>query len=126
MKRFTLIILFASIIFSFSFRNDSNPLTGGWEMTSKTPSGDKMVIAALFRKNGTYDGFANNKSFVTGSYHLKHDIIYISDATCNIKYEGTYKLRFMGQRDSVQFMAIQDTCKGRYSGVNGFVFKKVK
>jgi len=109
----------------FSYPEETNPLVGRWEWTRVYPEGP-LSILAVFRSNGTYDGFANKKSFVSGTYSVKHDTLFISDPVCNSKYSGTYKLTFLGQRDSVRFNVIQDTCKGRRGGVNGMVYKQVK
>lgn len=113
-------VLFAAL----SFTADNNPLVGKWEYSSTQP-GDPFKLLAIFRANGTFDGFINKKEFVSGAYHMKHDTLYISDPTCNAQYEGIYKVEFFGRRDSLKFHVIQDTCKGRREGTNGFLFKNV-
>ncbi|SDH15051.1 hypothetical protein [Mucilaginibacter gossypii] len=115
------IVLFAAV----SFTSQTNPLVGKWE-NSGVFKGDPYKFLAIFRANGSFDGFMNNKEFVSGTYHMNHDTLYMSDPTCNAKYEGKYKVEFFGQLDSLKFHVIQDTCKGRVEGTNGFLFKRVR
>ncbi len=125
MKKFYLFSALVIILFpDISFTIDGNPLVGKWE-NKGTSHGQAFNLMAIFRANGTYDGFINKKEFVSGLYHMKHDTLYIADATCNDKYEGTYKMEFFGQRDSLKFHVIQDTCVGRREGTDGKVFKKI-
>ncbi|WP_439695965.1 hypothetical protein ACFGVS_24655 [Mucilaginibacter sp. AW1-7] len=116
-----LVVLLFSVI---AFTNDTNPLVGKWEY-STTSQGQPFKLLAIFRANSTFDGFINKKEFVSGTYHMKHDTMYISDPTCNAKYEGIYKVQFLGQLDSLRFHVIQDTCTGRREGTDGFLFKKI-
>lgn len=124
MKKSIVLSLLVICLLSAAFREDPDPLAGRWEWHHVFKEGP-MTILAVFRTNGTYDGFANKKAFVTGTYKVKHDTLYISDATCNAKYTGMYKLKFFGARDSVQFKVIQDTCRGRRKGVDGFTYKRI-
>jgi hypothetical protein len=125
MKKFCLPGVLLVIVCSFiSFKSDTNPLVGKWEYSS-TYQGGPFKLLAIFRNNGTFDGFINQKEFVSGTYHVNHDTLYMSDPTCNAKYEGSYKFEFFGQRDSLKFHVIQDTCSGRREGTNGKLFKKV-
>ncbi|UOE52820.1 hypothetical protein MTO98_17265 [Mucilaginibacter sp. SMC90] len=87
--------------------------------------GEPFNFLVIFRINGTFDGFINKKEFVSGVYHMKHDTLYISDATCNAHYQGTYKVEFYSLRDSLKFHLIQDTFKGRKEGTNGLLFKNI-
>lgn len=57
---------------------------------------------------------------------MKHDTLYISDPICNSAYQGTYKIQYQGQMDSLTFHVIKDTCRARREGSDGFTFKKVK
>lgn len=125
MKKFYLLSTFVIILFSaIAFASDTNPLVGKWEY-SGTSQGQPFKLLAIFRVNGTFDGFINKKEFVSGAYHMKHDTMYISDPTCNDKYDGIYKVEFFGTLDSLKFHVIQDTCTGRREGTNGLLFKKV-
>lgn len=110
---------------AFSPVNDDYSILGKWECI-KTYNGSPLSLVAIFRANGVYDGFANKKAFITGKYKMMHDTLHISDVTCNSAYEGTYKVKFFGDRDSLQFNVIRDTCVGRREGSDGFVFKRLK
>jgi hypothetical protein len=123
-KLYLLIALVVIICSAISFTIDTNPLVGKWEYFG-TSQGQPFKLLAIFRTNETFDGFINKKEFVSGAYHMKHDTMYISDPTCNSKYEGVYKVEFFGQRDSLKFHVIQDTCFGRREATNGLLFKKV-
>jgi hypothetical protein len=117
--------IFITVLFAaLSFTADNNPLVGKWEYSSKQPGGPFKLLA-IFRGNGTFDGFINKKEFVSGTYHIKQDTLYIADPTCNVQYEGIYKVEFFGRRDSLKFHVIQDTCKGRRGATDGFLFKNV-
>jgi hypothetical protein len=125
MKKLYQFSIFTTVLFAvLSFTADSNPLVGKWEYSS-TQQGSPFKLLAIFRANGTFDGFINKKEFVSGAYHMKHDTLYISDPTCNAQYNGIYKVEFFGQHDSLKFHVIQDTCKGRREGTDGFLFKNV-
>ncbi|SDD97514.1 hypothetical protein SAMN05216464_103213 [Mucilaginibacter pineti] len=125
MKKFYLFSTLAVILFSaVAFTSDTNLLVGKWEYSS-TYQGGPFKLLAIFRANGTFDGFINKKEFVSGTYHMNHDTLYMSDPTCNAKYEGVYKVEFFGQRDSLKFHVVQDTCAGRREGTNDKLFRKV-
>jgi hypothetical protein len=125
MKKFHLLITIIVVLFSITgFTIDTNPLVGKWQHSGKS-QGQAFDLMAIFRANGTYDGFINKKEFVSGVYHMNHDTLYIADATCNDKYNGTYKIEFFGKLDSLKFHVIQDTCVGRRQGTDGKVFKKL-
>lgn len=125
MRNLLLLSLLVVLLFSSSFREDTNPLLGRWEWSHVYKEGP-VTILAVFKANGVYDGFANKKAFVSGTYKVKNDTLYISDAICNSKYQGTYKLKFFGNRDSVKFDVLQDTCSGRKQGIDGTVYKHIK
>lgn len=125
MKKLVFFSLIVVTLCSFKFYDEPNPLLGKWEWKKVYKEGP-IAIMLLFRNNGTYDGFANQKSFVTGTYRLKKDTLYISDPICNSKYEGTYKMTMYGAQDSVRFDVIADTCKGRVEGANATVYKRIK
>jgi hypothetical protein len=112
------------LLVTVSFKSDNNPLVGKWE-NSGIYKGTPYKFLAIFRANGTFDGFMDKKEFVSGTYHVQHDTLYLSDPTCNAKYEGTYKIEIFSHADSLKFHVIQDTCRGRREGTDGFGFKKV-
>ncbi|TDO20816.1 hypothetical protein [Pedobacter duraquae] len=124
MKKVFFATMLAISIINFSFTEDTNPLIGRWEWSTKHVEGP-LTILAVFKTNGIYDGFANKKNFVTGTYQVKHDTLFIADPICNAKYNATYKLKFFGKQDSVQFNVIQDTCAQRRKGIDGFVYKRL-
>jgi hypothetical protein len=125
MKKFYLLSTLIIILFSaISLTSDTNPLVGKWE-NSGIYKGTPYKFLAIFRANGTFDGFMDKKEFVSGTYHVQHDTLYLSDPTCNAKYEGTYKIEIFSHADSLKFHVIQDTCRGRREGTDGFGFKKV-
>ncbi|QEM02593.1 hypothetical protein DIU31_003325 [Mucilaginibacter rubeus] len=125
MKKLCQFSIFTTVLFAvLSFTADSNPLVGKWEYSSTQPGGPFKLLA-IFRANGTFDGFINKKEFVSGTYRMKQDTLYISDPTCNARYEGIYKVEFFSRRDSLKFHVVQDTCKGRREGTDGFLFKNV-
>jgi hypothetical protein len=124
MKKNYFIGILIIFIFAISFTNDTNPLIGKWEYTGLS-NGAPFKLLAIFRLNGTFDGFINKKEFVSGTYHLNKDTLYMSDATCNANYEGKYRVEYFGQHDSLKFHVLQDTCAGRREGTNGKLFRKV-
>ncbi|MFD1257702.1 hypothetical protein ACFQ3S_12915 [Mucilaginibacter terrae] len=125
MKKLKLIGLLGIILLSaFSIAVETESIQGRWELNSVF-KGEPFSFLIIFRNNGKYDGFLNKKTFVSGTYRMKHDTLYISDPICNSAYEGTYKVEFYKQ-DSIKFHVIQDTCIGRRDGANGLVYKKVK
>jgi len=125
MKKILCLSIFVSVLLPVTaFTIDDNPLLGKWEHSGKS-QGQPFNLMAIFRANGTYDGFINKKEFVSGVYHMNHDTLYIADATCNDKYNGTYKMEFFGKLDSLKFHVIQDTCVGRRQATDGKVFKKL-
>jgi hypothetical protein len=123
MKKQIAISLLAMTLFSFTLVDETSPILGKWQHYFQKESINFLVI---FKKDGSYDGFANKKAFVNGTYRMKHDTLYVSDPTCNSKYEGTYTIEYFGKQDSIKFHVIQDTCQGRNAGVNNLVYKRVK
>ena len=99
-----------------------NPLAGRWQ--KKFHNGDVLMVN--FRPDGTFDGFYNNKAFVSGKYTLKQDDFAMSDNSCNINYVGTYKLNFYSGTDSMRFTLVQDTCRSRSKGTAGLTMGRVK
>lgn len=125
MKKIYRISILSFLLFTaVAFIKDNNPLVGKWEY-SGTDQGRPFKFLAIFRANGTFDGFINQKEFVSGTYHMNHDTLYMSDPTCNAKYEGSYKVEFFGKLDSLKCHVVQDTCVGRREGTDGILFKKV-
>lgn len=125
MKKFCLLSTLAIMLSSaIAFKTETNLLVGKWEHTG-TYQGAPFNFLAIFRANGTFDGFINKKEFVSGTYHMNNDTLHMSDPTCNAKYEGSYKVEFFGRQDSLKFHVVQDTCMGRRQGTDGLLFKKI-
>jgi hypothetical protein len=125
MKRFLLLSLLAiTLLTAFTIRDEPNSIRGRWEFRS-IENGSPFSFLIVFRSNGKYDGFINKKIFVSGSYHMRHDTLYIADPICNSGYQGTYQVKYHGKADSLTFHVIQDTCRARREGSDGFTYKKV-
>ena len=126
MKRLILLSLPAIMLLTAFKILDDGPslIQGRWEFRS-IERGSAFSFLLVFRSNGKYDGFMNKKTFVSGSYHMKHDTLYIADAICNSAYEGTYQIEYHGKADSLTFHVIRDTCRARREGSDGFTYKKV-
>jgi len=125
MKKIILSCLLALVVLTaFKLIDEPNQLIGRWENT-RIFQGSKISLIGNFKADGSYSGFINKKAFVTGTYHMKHDTLYIGDNTCGLNYTGSYKVQFFGQ-DSLRFHVIQDTCQGRREGTDNFLFRKIK
>lgn len=88
-----------------------NLMVGRWQQQL-----NGVTLLVNFRPNGSYDGFVNGKSYVTGRYFVRQDTIGLTDGKCNPTYFGTYRLQFVVP-DSVRFTAILDTCRDRREAV---------
>jgi hypothetical protein len=123
MKKLLLAGLLMTTAFCYSFVDDVNSIVGRWEHVFKDGPVNFLVV---FKPDGTYDGFANKKAFLNGTYKMKQDTLYIYDPTCNINYAGIYKIEYFGKQDSLKFHVIQDTCRGRREGADGLVYKRLR
>lgn len=124
MKRITLLSLLAITLLAFKIKDEPSPILGRWEFRS-IEHGSPFSFLLIFRSNGRYDGFMNKKTFVSGTYYMKYDTLYIADPICNSAYEGTYQIAYHGKADSLTFHVIRDTCRARREGSDGFTYKKV-
>ncbi|SFE07073.1 hypothetical protein [Spirosoma endophyticum] len=107
-KRLTLTVGFIGLVVLSSFVIDPpNPVVGRWRQQI-----DGATLRFNFRPDGTYDGFVNGKSYLTGRYYVRQDTIGVTDGKCNPTYFGSYRLQFLNS-DSVRFTAILDTCRDR-------------
>ena len=120
MKKAFLIPLGVLILVAASFTDSPNKLVGHWQTVS--PRG--AVLLAVFRPDGSFDGFIDGKAFVSGKYSVRQDTLRMSDASCNVNYYGTYHLGF-SVKDSVRFTVIQDTCTGRRRGSDGLTLGRI-
>lgn len=107
-KAFTRSVGFIGLVILSSFAIDPpSPMVGRWQQQL-----NGVTLLFNFRSDGSYDGFVNGKSYVTGRYYVRQDTIGVADGKCNPIYFGTYKLQFLVP-DSVRFTAILDTCRDR-------------
>lgn len=96
-----------------------NPLVGRWQQLYKG-----ATALLVFRADSTFDVFINGKAFTHGTYFVRQDTMGMADVSCNKAYYGTYKLGFYAP-DSVRFVTIQDTCKGRNGDLHNFTVGRV-
>lgn len=115
--------IFLSVIAVFSFAFTANDkLTGRWETK---PSVNGNVTGAVFRADGSFEGYVNQKPFVTGTYTLHDSLFTLTDNGCDGQ-PGTYKLIFFSNDDSLRFQAISDDCAERKRGMERTVLGRVK
>lgn len=125
MRKLILLSLLAiTLLAAFTIKDKPSPIQGRWEFRS-IERGSPFSFLLIFRTNRKYDGFMNKKTFVSGTYHMQHDTLYIADPICNSAYQGTYKIEYHGKADSLTFHVIRDTCRARREGSDGFTYKKV-
>jgi hypothetical protein len=107
-----------SVLFTFLFTVTNNDiLTGKWQ-SPVSPQGN--VTSIIFKPDQSFEGFVNNKPFVTGNYSIKDSIFTFTDNGCNGS-EGSYKLIFFQNGDSLRFQYVSDTCMERRNGVSRLV-----
>ncbi|SOD92207.1 hypothetical protein SAMN06269250_3858 [Spirosoma fluviale] len=105
---FTLPVGFIGLLVLSSFAIDPpNPMVGRWQQQI-----ERVTLRFNFRPDGTYDGFVNGKSYLTGRYYVHQDTMGVTDGKCNPAYFGIYRLKF-SVPDSVRFITILDTCRDR-------------
>ena len=119
MKTIALLAVTAAL---FSFASENNKLAGRWE---SQPFDDGVVMGALFRDNGSFEGTSNGYVFAYGSYKTANDTVTFTDNTCN-GAEAKYKLLFFGNGDSLRLQAISDDCWQRRSRIEKAVMGRMK
>jgi hypothetical protein len=97
-------------------------LVGRWE-SPVSPKGNTTGI--VFKADSSFEGYVNNKPFVTGTYSLKDDIFTFVDNGCDGK-QGTYKITFFSNEDSMRFASIEDGCEERRNGMSKLVLGRKK
>ena len=97
-------------------------LTGRWV---SPPSVNGNVTTVVFKEDGRFDGFINQKPFVTGVYTLKDSVFAFTDNGCEGK-EGRYKTVFFCHDDSLRFQAISDDCTERKAGMERIVLGRAR
>ena len=104
-----------------AFTDPVHPIVGRWHQHySKTINGQ-----AHFRPDGTFDGYINEKLFISGKYYIRQDTFGISDPFCSTKYYGTYKLNFI-TADSTHLTVIEDTCGKRRRDLDNGRWGRIK
>jgi hypothetical protein len=97
-------------------------LTGRWE-TQVSEKGN--VTGVVFKEDNTFEGYVNRKPFVTGQYTLQDSIFTFTDNGCN-GAEGTYKLVFFSNNDSLRFEPVSDDCIDRKNGMRRMILGRKK
>jgi hypothetical protein len=117
----TIFISFVTLLFAFTAMDQ---LTGKWETQ---PSSKGNVTSAVFRNDGSFDGYINKKPFVTGnySYNAEDSVLTFTDNGCN-GATGVYKVNFFNNADSLRFVPITDTCTERREGMQRLIMGRVK
>ncbi len=96
-------------------------LVGRWE---SKPSEKGNVTGVVF-KDSTFEGYVNNKPFVSGAYKLENDILSFVDNGCEGK-RGVYKIIFFCGSDSLRFEPVNDSCEGRRNGMSRLILGRKK
>jgi hypothetical protein len=109
--------IMAAIIFP-----EKDTLTGRWQ---SQPSVNGNVTTVIFKSDNSFEGFINQKPFVTGNYSLKEDSFTFTDNGCDGK-QGIYKLLFFSNKDSLRFETVEDECTERNEGMLRLVIGRVK
>jgi len=97
-------------------------LVGRWE-SPVSPNGN--ITGVIFKADSSFEGYVNNKPFVTGTYSLKDDTFTFVDNGCDGK-QGTYEMTFFSNGDSIRFASIEDGCEDRKNGMNRLVLGRKK
>jgi hypothetical protein len=115
-------ILFSALASLLFASSAYDKLMGRWESVSPATGN---VTGVVFREDGSFEGYVNQKPFVSGSYTLRDSIFELQDNGC-MGITGIYKITFFSNDDSIRLQLIQDLCEGRGTGVNNRVFGRVK
>ena len=99
----------------------TNKLVGRWESIS--PAGN--VTGVVFKDDNTFEGYVNEKPFVSGTYSFSDSTFQMQDNGC-MGATGTYILHFFSKGDSFRIQLVNDDCDGRANGTNNRVFGRVK
>jgi hypothetical protein len=97
-------------------------LEGRWETK---PSENGNVTGVVFKADHTFDGYVNRKPFVTGKYTFEDDIFTFTDNGCDGR-QGSYKVIFFSNEDSLKFECVSDSCMERKGGMTRLVMGRVK
>ena len=102
--------------------NGPDKLTGRWE---SKPSARGNVTGVVFKDDQSFEGYVNKKPFVSGNYSLQDSVFTLEDNGCN-GAQGTYKIIFFCNNDSIRFQPIKDACTERMEGTSRLVMGRVK
>lgn len=114
-------ILFSVLAMTLLSSAGTEKLIGRWESISRTGN----ITGVVFKEDNTFEGYINQKPFVSGTYNLVDSIYTMSDNGC-MGVKGTYKLTFFSNNDSFRLQLISDACEPRGNGTNNRVFGRVK
>ena len=106
---FATVVVFALFAFTVHDR-----LTGRWE-TNRSENGN--VTGVVFNPDNSFEGYVNNKPFVSGKYTLVDSIFSFVDNGCDGRM-GIYKVIFFSGGDSLRFEHISDSCEERKNGMS--------
>ncbi len=100
---------------------DSNKLVGRWESVSATGN----ITGVVFKDDNSFEGYINDKPFVSGTYSIRDSSFQMQDNGC-MGVPGDYILHFFSKNDSFRIELVNDACEGRANGSNNRVFGRVK
>lgn len=101
--------------------SSSTKLVGRWESISATGN----VTGVVFKEDNTFEGYINEKPFVSGTYSFHDSTFQMQDNGC-MGATGTYTLHFFSKGDSFRIELVDDPCGPRSNGTNNRVFGRVK
>ncbi|WP_157278681.1 hypothetical protein [Olivibacter sitiensis] len=112
----------ATLLFVSCQSRTEHILYGKWDLVFESMGADAQFV---FRKDGTHDYFVNGKLFSSGRSIFRNDTLKTMDPICNSDYYATYKVNFISA-DSVQFVAVEDSCPPRKQDMDGVGLKRVR
>ncbi|MBC7888562.1 MAG: hypothetical protein H7Z13_11835 [Ferruginibacter sp.] len=114
------ILISAAMVASLAF-TAADKLTGRWETK---PSSKGNVTGIVFKPDNSFEGYINKKPFFSGTYTLKDSIFSFFDNGC-VGVQGSYKIIYFSNADSVRFEYISDSCDRRRDGISRMVLGRV-
>lgn len=111
------------LLISCNTQSKEKTIYGNWSV--KFRSGP--LAEARFKQDGTHDYFVNGKLFSSGKSVFTNDTLKTFDPICEGlgEYYGVYKVAFL-QGDSLQFIAIEDSCKPRIYDLDKAVLHRIR
>ena len=107
------------ILLSFTMKDD---IVGRWQTK---PSANGNVTGAVFKADKSFEGYVNKKPFVSGKFEFENNILSFTDNGCN-GAKAVYKTEFFSNGDSLRFVAIEDSCAERKTGMSKLILGRVK